>query len=236
MAKYILGLVGLITIIGGGYFLFKGTGSGDQASVAQTATKQIDIQTPEQKTAPTTQTEPVVPPTVLTTSTTNTTKKVMQATLHTNKGDITIELYNDQAPQTVANFAKLAGASFYDKTKFHRVIKGFMDQVGDPLTKDDTQAARWGTGGPGYTIPDEVSPSLKNTAGTVAMANTGQPHSAGSQFFINAADNHFLDGGYTVFAKVTSGMEVVKAINNVATDKSNDRPIEPVVLESITLK
>lgn len=157
-----------------------------------------------------------------------------QATLHTSMGDIIIEFYPKQAPNTVANFIKLASAGFYDSTKFHRVIKGFMDQGGDPLTKDDSQMARWGTGGPGYQFNDEVLATNSNTAGTIAMANSG-PNTQGSQFFINAVDNHSLDRGYTVFGKVTAGMDVVTKINNTPTD-SHDRPLTPVVLTSVTLK
>jgi cyclophilin family peptidyl-prolyl cis-trans isomerase len=149
-------------------------------------------------------------------------------------GDITIEFYTDQAPVAVENFIKLAQSGFYDSTKFHRVIKGFMDQGGDPLTKDDTKQAAWGTGGPGYTIQDEFGTAHTNVAGTIAMANTGAPNSSGSQFFLNAVDNHFLDGKYTVFGKVTAGMDVVTAINNVQTDLS-DRPLTPVVLKSVTV-
>src|SRR3990167_5932947 len=137
----------------------------------------------------------------------------MQTTLHTNKGDITIELLSD-APHTVANFTKLAGEGFYNGTKFHRVIKGFMIQGGDPLTKDDSQAARWGTGGPGYQFADEIHVKNQNNAGTVAMANAG-PNTNGSQFFINTADNNFLDPKHTVFGRVTAGLEVVQAIEAV---------------------
>ena len=155
----------------------------------------------------------------------------MHATLHTNKGDITIEFFDTQAPNTVANFIKLAGSGFYDGTKFHRVIKGFMIQGGDPLTKDDSQMARWGTGGPGYTFNDELGPANHNDIGTIAMANAG-PNTNGSQFFINVADNNFLDDKHTVFGRVVSGMDVVNAIENVATD-SNGRPSEPVVVESV---
>ncbi|MDB5224959.1 MAG: peptidyl-prolyl cis-trans isomerase, peptidylprolyl isomerase [Candidatus Adlerbacteria bacterium] len=161
------------------------------------------------------------------------TAKIMHATIHTNKGDITLEFYPQQAPNTVANFIKLASASFYNGTKFHRVIKGFMDQGGDPLTKDDSAKARWGTGGPGYQFNDEVTSANSNTAGTIAMANSG-PNTQGSQFFINAVDNHSLDKGYTVFGKVTSGMDVVTAINNVPTD-SADRPLDPVIVTSVTV-
>ncbi len=156
----------------------------------------------------------------------------MSATLHTNQGDITIEFLAD-APNTVANFIKLAGAGFYDGTKFHRVIKGFMDQGGDPLTKDDSKAAQWGTGGPGYKFADE-NVAAHNGAGVVSMANSG-PDTNGSQFFINAADNGFLDGKYSVWAKVTAGLDVVMAINNTPTDQG-DRPLTPVIINSITLQ
>jgi cyclophilin family peptidyl-prolyl cis-trans isomerase len=161
-------------------------------------------------------------------------KKIMQATLHTNKGDITFEFDPQLAPNAVANFIKLAQSGFYDGTKFHRVIKGFMNQGGDPLSKDDTAAARWGTGGPGYQFPDEITAGSKNNLGTVAMANSGA-NTNGSQFYINAANNNFLDGKYVVFAHVTKGMEVVAAINNVAT-APGDRPIDPVVVTSVTVQ
>ncbi len=161
-------------------------------------------------------------------------KKIMNATLHTSKGDITIEFLDAQAPKTVANFVKLAGEGFYDGVKFHRVIAGFMIQGGDPLTKDDSKMALWGTGGPGYQFADELGPNNHNDVGTIAMANAG-PNTNGSQFFINVAANNFLDGKHTVFGKVTAGMDVVTAIENVKTGE-NDRPIEAVVIKSISLK
>lgn len=160
--------------------------------------------------------------------------KIMTATLHTNKGDITIEFLNDLVPNTVENFTKLAGSGFYDGVKFHRVIKGFMIQGGDPLTKDDSKADFWGTGGPGYKFNDELGAENRNDIGTISMANAG-PNTNGSQFFINTAANNFLDGKHTVFGKVTTGMDVVTAIENVKT-APGDRPIEPVVINSITLK
>lgn len=163
----------------------------------------------------------------------DTTKK-MHATLTTNKGVITLELLSEQAPNTVANFKKLAESGFYNGTKFHRVIKDFMNQGGDPLSKDDSQKARWGTGGPGYSFADEITPANKNVTGTIAMANAG-PNTNGSQFFINAHDNNFLDTKHTVFGRVTGGMDVVLAINNTPVD-ANDRPIEPVILESVTIQ
>ncbi len=159
---------------------------------------------------------------------------ISQATLHTSMGDITIAFLPKQAPNTVANFIKLAQSGFYDGTKFHRVIKNFMDQGGDPLTKDDSKMAIWGTGGPGYQMSDEIGPTNSNLAGTIAMANSG-PNTAGSQFFINAVDNPSLNSGYTVFGHVVAGMNVVLEINNTATD-GRDRPLTPVVLTSVTLK
>ncbi|MBP9748518.1 MAG: peptidylprolyl isomerase [Candidatus Pacebacteria bacterium] len=156
------------------------------------------------------------------------------AILNTSKGAITIELYNDLTPVTVANFTKLAEAKFYDGIKFHRVIKGFMIQGGDPLTKDDSKMAMWGTGGPGYKFNDELGASNKNDVMTISMANAG-PNTNGSQFFINTAPNNFLDSKHTVFGKVTAGMDVVTAIENVKTGEA-DRPIEAVVIKSITLK
>lgn len=157
----------------------------------------------------------------------------MQATLHTNKGDITIE-FLDAAPNTVANFTKLAKEGFYDGTKFHRVIKGFMIQAGDPQTKDDTLMSRWGTGGPGYTFADEIHEENQNVIGSISMANAG-PDTNGSQFFINTADNNFLDTKHTVFGHVVNGMEVVSAIESTQTG-ANDRPAEPVIIERVTVE
>jgi peptidylprolyl isomerase len=161
-------------------------------------------------------------------------QKIMQATFHTNKGDIVIEFNAALAPNTVANFVKLAQAGFYDGTKFHRVIKGFMIQGGDPLSKDDSMSARWGTGGPGYTFADEISAENHNVIGTISMANAG-PNTNGSQFFINTANNTFLDPKHTVFGRVTAGMDVVTAIENTPTGAA-DRPTSPVVINSIELK
>ena len=157
----------------------------------------------------------------------------MNAVLHTNQGDITIELFDTDAPKTVANFTKLAKSGFYDGTKFHRVIPDFMIQGGDPLTKDDAQKARWGTGDPGYKFADEIHANNRNAVGTISMANAG-PDTNGSQFFINVADNNFLDTKHTVFGRVADGMDVVHKIEAVATDAS-DRPEEPMVIERVTV-
>ena len=161
-------------------------------------------------------------------------KKNMNAILRTNKGDITIELDSVNAPNTAANFVKLAKSGFYDGTKFHRVIKGFMNQGGDPLSKDDSMIARWGTGGPGYSFADEIGAKNSNDIGTIAMANSG-PNTNGSQFFINAQANHYLNPKHTVFGRVTSGMDVIMLINSAPTDGS-DRPINSVIIKGIDLK
>jgi len=158
----------------------------------------------------------------------------MKITLQTNRGDIVLDMMEKDAPKTVANFVKLAGEKFYDGTKFHRVIKGFMIQGGDPQTKDDALTARWGTGGPGYQFEDEIHTNNRNAVGTISMANSG-PNTNGSQFFINVADNNFLDTKHTVFGTVVSGMEVVEAIADTKTGPS-DRPVEPVVINSISLQ
>ncbi len=160
-------------------------------------------------------------------------KKIMSAILHTNKGDIKIE-FNPNTPKTVENFITLAKKGFYDETKFHRVIKGFMSQGGDPLSKDDSKKDSWGTGNPGYKFDDELNSNNKNDLGTIAMANSG-PNTNGSQFFINAANNNFLDTKHVVFGKVIAGSDVALAINSVKTD-SSDKPLEPIIIKSITLK
>lgn len=162
-------------------------------------------------------------------------------TLKTNKGDITIELYKNESPKTVENFLKLATSGFYNGVKFHRVINGFMIQAGDPLTKDDGAIDRWGTRGPGYTIPDELSSKEVYAegykAGVLAMANTGRPNSGGSQFFIMHKDFP-LPPQYTIFGKVVSGMEVVNAIATVKTYMPGqiDRPLENIVIAGVEVK
>ncbi|MEA4910760.1 hypothetical protein SDC9_07746 [bioreactor metagenome] len=154
------------------------------------------------------------------------------AVLHTNMGDISFELSKDK-PLTTANFIKLAGEKFYDGVKFHRVIKGFMIQTGDPLSKDESQKIFWGTGDPGYKFNDELTGSEKYEIGTVAMANSG-PNTNGSQFFIMTS-NTPLPPNYTVFGKVVAGQEIAQKIQEVATD-SKDRPLEAVTINSVELK
>lgn len=161
------------------------------------------------------------------------TQQTMKATFNTNKGSFELELFGELAPKTVENFVTLAQSDFYSGVKFHRVIEGFMIQAGDPLSKDDSMIDRWGTGGPGYTFEDEIHAENNNVVGTISMANAG-PNTNGSQFFINVANNDFLDTKHTVFGKVISGMETITAIEKVEK-LPNDRPVESVVIESITI-
>jgi len=166
--------------------------------------------------------------------TSNIEQQTMKALFTTNKGSFEIELFDTLAPNTVANFTKLANEGFYNGVKFHRIIAGFMIQGGDPLSKDDDMEDRWGTGGPGYQFEDEIHSENNNVIGTISMANAG-PNTNGSQFFINTADNNFLDTKHTVFGRVISGMEVIKAIEGVDTFP-NDRPVEPIIINSITIE
>jgi peptidyl-prolyl cis-trans isomerase B (cyclophilin B) len=145
--------------------------------------------------------------------------------MHTSQGTIAIELFDDDAPETVGNFRKLAGEHFYDGIIFHRIISDFMIQGGCPQGT--------GTGGPGYTFKDEIN-NHKVARGALAMANAG-PNTNGSQFFIVTAQSApWLDGKHTVFGQVTAGMDTVDAIEALPTD-ARDRPLEPPVIESIEL-
>lgn len=160
-------------------------------------------------------------------------------TLHTNKGDIAIELDFDKAPKSAANFLQYCKDDFYSGTVFHRVIKGFMIQGGGMNADMQEQATR-------ASIENEADNGLKNEIGTLAMARTMDPHSASSQFFINVANNSFLNHtgknpqgwGYAVFGKVVDGMDVVKEIEGVKTGNSGfhqDVPTDSIVIDSVTI-
>ncbi|HET6458088.1 MAG TPA: peptidylprolyl isomerase [Nitrosopumilaceae archaeon] len=155
-----------------------------------------------------------------------------KATIETNFGKITFELLPDLAPETVRNFTKLAKSSFYDGTLFHRVIPGFMIQGGDPNTKKPDKN-KWGIGGPGHTIKAEFS-SKSHLRGIVSMARAMDPNSAGSQFFIVTTDSTFLDKQYTVFGRVTEGMDVADKIVNLPRDK-NDCPHQEAKMLHVTI-
>src|SRR6201994_455682 len=126
------------------------------------------------------------------------------AVLKTSQGEIVVEFWPAVAPKTVENFKKLANDKFYDGTAFHRIMKGFMIQGGDPLTKDAAQEERWGTGGPGYSIKAEFN-DKHHGKGVISMARSSDPDSAGSQFFLCLGDVDFLDHKYTAFGKLVKG-------------------------------
>jgi len=153
--------------------------------------------------------------------------------IETTMGNIEIEFFEDKAPGHVKNFKDLAQKGFYNGTTFHRVIPGFMIQGGDPNTKSEDRSNH-GMGSPGYTIKAEFN-DTPHDRGILSMARAQDPDSAGSQFFIVVKDSHFLDGQYTVFGKVKSGLDVADKIVNAARD-SRDNPKERIEMKSVTIK
>jgi peptidyl-prolyl cis-trans isomerase B (cyclophilin B) len=154
-------------------------------------------------------------------------------------GEIRLELLADRAPATVENFKKLASSGFYDGTTFHRIIPAFMIQGGDPNTRD-RDPRNDGTGGPGYSIAGELNDTA-HVPGVVSMAHSGQPDTAGSQFFIVVGNASHLDGEYSAFGLVVEGMEVVREIARTPRDLYGrhgpvDRPLEDVVIESVRIE
>ena len=148
------------------------------------------------------------------------------AIIETNKGTMKIELFEDKAPKTVENFVKLAKKGFYDNLTFHRVIKDFMIQGGDPDGD--------GTGGPGYTIEDEFGPGLKHSKkGILSMANAG-PDTGGSQFFITLVPTPWLDGKHAIFGQLVDGEDVLDEIGSVDTG-ANDKPVEDIIMKKVTI-
>jgi len=160
------------------------------------------------------------------------------AVIKTTSGEMVIELWPDVAPNTVENFKKLARQGFYDGTAFHRIVKDFMIQGGDPLTKDAQMASQWGTGGPGYQIKAEFS-GRSHVRGVISMARSNDPDSAGSQFFICLADAKFLDRKYTAFGALIKGDEVLGAIGSTPVTRSSSgeesKPTSRVGVESIRI-
>ncbi|OGH60123.1 MAG: hypothetical protein A2725_00545 [Candidatus Magasanikbacteria bacterium RIFCSPHIGHO2_01_FULL_33_34] len=155
-----------------------------------------------------------------------------KAVLKTNKGDITIEFFGNLSPLTVNNFLNLAEEGLYNGTKFHRVIKDFMIQSGDPNSKTDN-VMMYGSGGPGYKFDDEFN-NERLVRGNIAMANSG-PNTNGSQFFIVTAESTpWLDGKHVNFGKVIAGMDVVDAIENAQTN-GRDLPVESIIIERVEL-
>ncbi len=155
------------------------------------------------------------------------------AVIKTSAGTMVVEFWPDVAPKTVENFKKLANQGFYDGTCFHRVIKDFMIQGGDPLTKDEANKARWGTGDPGYKIKAEFN-ERSHTRGVISMARSQDPNSAGSQFFICHGNPAFLDRQYTAFGKLTKGDDVLEKIATTSTGP-RDVPGVRQAIESIKI-
>ncbi|TSC70327.1 MAG: peptidyl-prolyl cis-trans isomerase-like 1 [Parcubacteria group bacterium Gr01-1014_46] len=223
MKNLILSIVVVGLIIWGGYYLFKDDKSSQNNSGLATSTDLYSTSTPvfEDGTLP-------AEDNVQTSTEQN--KKTHMITIETNYGKIVFETYEADAPNTVKNFITLADKGFYNGLTFHRVIKGFMIQGGDPNGN--------GTGGPGYKFDDELNPNTPSykagyKKGVVAMANAG-PNTNGSQFFIMHAD-YPLPNSYTIFGKVVSGQDVVDKIANV-TVGANDKPITSVVMKTVTTK
>jgi peptidyl-prolyl cis-trans isomerase B (cyclophilin B) len=155
------------------------------------------------------------------------------AVIQTNEGTMVLEFWPEAAPGHVENFKKLARKGFYDGTCFHRVIRDFMIQGGDPLTKDEAQKSRWGTGGPGHTIKAEFN-DRQHVRGVLSMARSQDPNSAGSQFFICHGDPRFLDRQYTAFGRLVQGDEVLEKIATTPT-QPGDRPVKRMHVESIKI-
>ena len=214
-------IAALILILGGIAYVLQPMSIGDTPEKMEEAPK-TTTQQPGTK-VPTTPTTNTMNPQAFTT-----------ATITTNKGTIEIA-FATNTPNTVKNFGTLATSKFYDGVRFHRVIKNFMIQTGDPLSKDKTLQSAWGTGGPGYKFPDELYGNEQYALGTVAMANSG-PNTNGSQFFIVTANPGYpLPPNYTVFGKVTKGIETALAIQEVKTGAS-DRPVEDVIIEKVEVR
>src|SRR5438445_8961703 len=155
------------------------------------------------------------------------------AVIKTSEGEMVAEFWPDVAPKTVENFKTLAKKGFYDGTAFHRVIKGFMIQGGDPKTKDPALESEWGTGGPGYSIKAEFN-DRPHVRGVLSMARSADPNSAGSQFFICHGDPHSLDHQYTTFGKLIKGDDVLEKIATTPT-QPGDRPVKRMGVESVTI-
>lgn len=159
------------------------------------------------------------------------------AVIKTTEGEMVAEFWADVAPKTVENFKNLAKKGFYDGTAFHRIIKGFMIQGGDPLTKDPAAEARWGTGDPGYKIKAEFN-QRPHVKGVLSMARGGDPDSAGCQFFVCLAAAPHLDGQYTGFGKLIKGEDVLDKIGNTAVTRSgreNSKPVKRIEVQSIKI-
>jgi cyclophilin family peptidyl-prolyl cis-trans isomerase len=161
--------------------------------------------------------------------------ELIYGAIATSMGTMEIELFPQSAPKTVANFVNLAKSGFYDNLVWHRIVAGFVIQTGDPNTRNGGgDRSTWGNGGSSTTVPLEIDSNLQNDVGYIGMARTSDPNSGSSQFYINLANNSQLNGQYTVFGKVISGMNVADSIASVQVN-GNDQPINPVYVTAITI-
>jgi len=189
------------------------------------AAKNTPVKLPVAEVAPVAASVPTPVP-VLPTPETEKDNTIVKIKIETTLGDIYADLYEADAPKTVANFVTLANKGFYDGIIFHRVIPDFMIQTGDPTGT--------GMGGPGYKFPDEFSPKLRHSdAGVLSMANSG-PNTNGSQFFITAAATPWLDDRHSVFGKVTQGMDVVQKIAQAPRDRQ-DKPVQKIAMNKVVV-
>jgi peptidyl-prolyl cis-trans isomerase B (cyclophilin B) len=160
------------------------------------------------------------------------------AVIKTSEGDMVVQFWNDAAPNTIENFKKLARSGFYDRTIFHRIVKGFMIQGGDPNSKDAGKESRYGEGGPGYKIKAEFN-DHSHARGIISMARSSDPDSAGSQFFICLAPVPRLDHEYTTFGKLIKGDDVLEKIGDTPVTRNSagevSKPTRRVVIESIKI-
>lgn len=218
-------LIIALVLGGGSWYLFSGPASENPAGTSEEVASKTDGVSTESTPEPENQ-----PPIKQITTENNNKQHMNTITIETNHGKIIFQTYNDDAPKTVENFITLAQKGFYDNLIFHRIIKGFMIQGGDPTGT--------GMGGPGYKFADELNPNTPSykagyKKGVVAMANAG-PNTNGSQFFIMLEDTP-LPNNYTIFGKVISGQEAVDEIGGVKTD-SGDKPLDPVVMKKVTVQ
>ena len=215
----------LILFLGGLAYVLQPMGVEESTQVATSTNTKKEGSQPLQSNTQSTTTKPM-----------NEEKKFTSAVITTSKGVIEVEL-SQATPITTKNFGTLANSGFYNGVRFHRVIKNFMIQTGDPLSKDKAKMGVWGTGGPGYKFNDELTGSEKYPLGTLAMANSGA-NTNGSQFFIvTATPGAPLPASYTVFGKVTKGIQVAEAIQNVQTTGTPyDRPVDDIIVEKIQAK